>query len=130
MKKSGDIVDVDDVKISKKITDRNLFKDANQRLRGPIKNVNKVEGDMQPVATDYSSSVYRKEFFDPKAKNMYGEIVKTGVEFIGKEKERILNTINRKKKEMVPTTHSNYKLLKKSLQDQEDALEAIKVTED
>ena len=43
MKKSGDIVDVDDVKISKKITDRNLFKDANQRLRGPIKNVNKVE---------------------------------------------------------------------------------------
>ena len=39
MKKSGDIVDVDDVKISKKITDRNLFKDANQRLRGPIKNV-------------------------------------------------------------------------------------------
>jgi hypothetical protein len=31
---------------------------------------------------------------------------------------------------MVPTTHSNYKLLKKSLQDQEDALEAIKITED
>ena len=31
---------------------------------------------------------------------------------------------------MVPKTHPNYKLLKKSLQDQEDALEAIKITED
>jgi hypothetical protein len=61
---------------------------------------------------------------------MYGETVKTGVEFIQKEKERILNLINNKKKNMVPPTHSNYKLLKKSLQDQEDALEAIKVTED
>ena len=43
---------------------------------------------MQPVATDYSSSVYRKEFFDPKAKNMYGEIVKTGVEFYRKRKRK------------------------------------------
>ena len=131
MKKSGDIVDVEDVKISEKITDRDMFKDANQRLKGPIKG----KQDMGPfgkvdVETDYSSSINRPEFFDPKAKNMYGETVKTGVEFIGKEKERILNLINNKKKNMVPPTHSNYKLLKKSLQDQEDALEAIKITED
>jgi hypothetical protein len=131
MKKSGDIVDVDDVKISKKITDRDMFKEANQRLKGPIKK----KQDMGPfgkvdVETDYSSSINRPEFFDPKAKNMYGETVKTGVDFIQKEKERILNLINNKKKNMVPPTHSNYKLLKKSLQDQEDALEAIKVTED
>ena len=169
MKKSGDIVDVGDVKISKKITDREMFKnsnlnkptiegqmekitgasnkikeiqkeidnmykpksDANQRLKGPIKE----KQDMGPfgkvdVETDYSSSINRPEFFDPKAKNMFGKTVKTGVEFIQKEKERILNLINNKKKNMVPPTHSNYKLLKKSLQDQEDALEAIKVTED
>jgi len=131
MKKSGDIVDVDDVKVSKKITDRDMFKEANQRLKGPIKK----KQDMGPfgkvdVETDYSSSINRPEFFDPKAKNMYGETVKTGVDFIQKEKERILNLINNKKKNMVPPTHSNYKLLKKSLQDQEDALEAIKVTED
>jgi len=131
MKKSGDIVDVEDVKISEKITDRDMFKDANQRLKGPIKG----KQDMGPfgkvdVETDYSSSINRPEFFDPKAKNMYGKTVKTGVEFIGKEKERILNLINNKKKNMVPPTHSNYKLLKKSLQDQEDALEAIKITED
>jgi len=169
MKKSGDIVDVGDVKISKKITDREMFKnsnlnkptiegqmekitgasnkikeiqkeidnmykpksDVNQRLKGPIKE----KQDMGPfgkvdVETDYSSSINRPEFFDPKAKNMYGETVKTGVDFIQKEKERILNLINNKKKNMVPPTHSNYKLLKKSLQDQEDALEAIKITED
>ena len=131
MKKSGDIVDVDDVKVSKKITDRDMFKEANQRLKGPIKK----KQDMGPfgkvdVETDYSSSINRPDFFDPKAKNMYGETVKTGVDFIQKEKERILNLINNKKKNMVPPTHSNYELLKKSLQDQEDALEAIKVTED
>ena len=131
MKKSGDIVDVEDVKISEKITDRDMFKDANQRLKGPIKGkMDMGEFGKVDVETDYSASINRKEFFDPKAKNMYGETVKTGAEFIGKEKERILNTINRKKKEMVPPTHSNYKLLKKSLDDQEDALEAIKVTED
>jgi len=82
------------------------------------------------VETDYSASINRKEFFDPKAKNMYDKTVKTGPEFFKAQKEQILNTINRKKKEMVPPTHSNYKLLKKSLNDQEDALEAIKVTED
>ena len=131
MKKSGDIVDVEDVKISEKITDRDMFKDANQRLKGPIKGkMDMGEFGKVDVETDYSASINRKEFFDPKAKNMYGETVKTGAEFIGKEKERILNTINRKKKEMVPPTHSNYKLLKKSLDDQENALEAIKVTED
>ena len=119
------------LKKSEKITNRDLFKDANQRLRGPIKG----KMDMGPfgkvnVETDYSAAINRKEFFDSKAKNMYDKTVKTGPEFFKAQKEQILNTINRKKKEMVPTTHSNYKLLKKSLNDQEDALEAIKVTED
>ena len=82
------------------------------------------------VETDYSASLDRPEFFDPKALNMYKETVKTGPEFFKAQKEQILNLINRKKSNMVPPTHSNYKLLKKSLQDQEDALEAIKVTED
>ena len=131
MRKSGDIVDAEDVKISEKITDREMFKDANKRFRGPVKGKQDMGefGEIN-VETDYSASINRPEFFDPKAKNMYGEIVKTGDEFFQKERERILNTINRKKRDMVPTTHSNYKLLKKSLQDQEDALEAIKITED
>jgi len=169
MKKSGDIVDPNNLKKNENVLTRELFKDsnlnkptiegqmekitgasnkikeiqkeidnmykpksdANQRLKGPIKE----KQDMGPfgkvdVETDYSSSINRPEFFDPKAKNMFGKTVKTGVEFIQKEKERILNLINNKKKNMVPPTHSNYKLLKKSLQDQEDALEAIKITED
>ena len=169
MKKSGDIVDPNNLKKNENVLTRELFKDSNlnkptiegqmekitgasnkikeiqkeidnmykpksdvnQRLKGPIKE----KQDMGPfgkvdVETDYSSSINRPEFFDPKAKNMFGKTVKTGVEFIQKEKERILNLINNKKKNMVPPTHSNYKLLKKSLQDQEDALEAIKITED
>ena len=169
MKKSGDIVDPNNLKKNENVRTRELFKDSNlnkptiegqmekitgasnkikeiqkeidnmykpksdvnQRLKGPIKE----KQDMGPfgkvdVETDYSSSINRPEFFDPKAKNMFGKTVKTGVEFIQKEKERILNLINNKKKNMVPPTHSNYKLLKKSLQDQEDALEAIKITED
>jgi len=131
MRKSGDIVDAEDVKISEKITDREMFKDANKRFKGPIKGKQDMGefGEIN-VETDYSASIDRPEFFDPKAKNMFGETVKIGDEFIQKERERILNTINRKKRDMVPTTHSNYKLLKKSLQDQEDALEAIKITED
>ena len=121
----------DDIKISEKITDRDMFKNADQRLKGPIKGkMDMGEFGKVDVETDYSASINRKEFFDPKAKNMYDKTVKTGPEFFKAQKEQILNTINRKKKEMVPTTHSNYKLLKKSLQDQEDALEAIKVTED
>ncbi len=131
MKKSGDLVDEDNMVISKKITDRDMFKKANEKFQKPIKEKqNMGEFGEINVETDYSTSINRPEFFDPKAKNMYGKTVKIGVEFIEKEKERILNTINRKKKEMVPRTHSNYKLLKKSLQDQEDALEAIKITED
>jgi hypothetical protein len=131
MKKSGDLVDEDNMIISKKITDRDMFKKANEKFQKPIKEKQDMGefGEIN-VETDYSTSINRPEFFDPKAKNMYGKTVKIGVEFIEKEKERILNTINRKKKEMVPRTHSNYKLLKKSLQDQEDALEAIKITED
>jgi len=121
----------DDIKISEKITDRDMFKNADQRLKGPIKGkMDMGEFGKVDVETDYSASINRKEFFDPKAKNMYDKTVKTGPEFFKAQKEQILNTINRKKKEMVPPTHSNYKLLKKSLQDQEDALEAIKVTED
>ena len=121
----------DNIKISEKITDRDMFKNADQRLKGPIKGkMDMGEFGKVDVETDYSASINRKEFFDPKAKNMYDKTVKTGPEFFKAQKEQILNTINRKKKEMVPTTHSNYKLLKKSLQDQEDALEAIKVTED
>ena len=121
----------DNIKISEKITDRDMFKEANQRLKGPIKGkMDMGEFGKVDVETDYSASINRKEFFDPKAKNMYDKTVKTGPEFFKAQKEQILNTINRKKKEMVPPTHSNYKLLKKSLQDQEDALEAIKVTED
>ena len=103
-----------------------------EKFRGPVKE----KKDMGPLGRDidvevnYSASLDKPEFFGANAKNIYGETAATGSEFIKKERERILNTINRKNKEMVPTTHSNYKLLKKSLQDQEDALEAIKITED
>ena len=119
------------LKPSKKVQDREMFEGANKRLRGPVKE----KQDMGPfgkldVEIDYSASLNRPEFFDPKALNMYKETVKTGPEFFKAQKEQILNLINRKKSNMVPPTHSNYKLLKKSLQDQEDALEAIKVTED
>ena len=107
------------------------FAEEIKKFRGPVKEKQDMgEFGRINVEVDYSASLNRPEFFDPKAKNMYGETVATGPEFIKKEKERILNTINRKKNEMVPTTHPNYKLLKKSLQDQEDALEAIKITED
>jgi hypothetical protein len=107
------------------------FAEEVKKFRGPVKEKKDI-GDFGKinVEVDYSASLDRPEFFDPKAKNMFGETVATGSEFIKKERERILNTINRKKKEMVPTTHPNYRLLKKSLQDQEDALEAIKITED
>ena len=107
------------------------FAEELKKFRGPVKekqdmgNFGKIN-----VEVDYSASLDRPEFFDPKAKNMFGKTVATGSEFIKKERERILNIINRKKKEMVSTTHPNYRLLKKSLQDQEDALEAIKITED
>ena len=108
------------------------FAEELKKFRGPVKE----KQDMAPfgrdidVEVDYSASLDKPEFFGANAKNMYGETAATGSEFIKKQRERILNTINRKNKEMVPTTHSNYKLLKKSLQDQEDALEAIKITED
>jgi len=107
------------------------FAEEVKKFRGPVKEKQDM-GDFGKinVEVDYSASLDRPEFFDPKAKNMFGKTVATGSEFIKKERERILNTINRKKKEMVPKTHPNYKLLKKSLQDQEDALEAIKITED
>ena len=107
------------------------FAEELKKFRGPVKekqdmgNFGKIN-----VEVDYSASLDKPEFFGANAKNMYGETAATGSEFIKKERERILNTINRKNKEMVPTTHPNYKLLKKSLQDQEDALEAIKITED
>ena len=42
MKKSGDIVDVDDIKISEKITDREMFKNSN--LNKPT-----VEGQMEKI---------------------------------------------------------------------------------
>ena len=108
------------------------FAEELKKFRGPVKE----KKDMGPLGRDidvevnYSASLDKPEFFGANAKNIYGETAATGSEFIKKERERILNTINRKNKEMVPTTHSNYKLLKKSLQDQEDALEAIKITED
>ena len=107
------------------------FKDEIKKFRGPVKTKQDMgEFGKIDVEVDYSASLDRPEFFGANAKNMFGKTAATGSEFIKKEKERILNTINRKNKEMVPTTHSNYKLLKKSLQDQEDALEAIKITED
>jgi hypothetical protein len=39
------------------------------------------------VEVDYSASLDRPEFFDPKALNMYKETVATGSEFI-KKKEK------------------------------------------
>ena len=45
MKKSGDIVDVEDVKISEKITDRDMFKNSNLNktdVEGIIKNIKKL----------------------------------------------------------------------------------------
>jgi len=107
------------------------FAEELKKFRGPVKEKQDM-GDFGKinVEVDYSASLDKPEFFGANAKNMYGETAATGSEFIKKERERILNTINRKNKEMVPTTHPNYKLLKKSLQDQEDALEAIKITED
>jgi hypothetical protein len=107
------------------------FAEEVKKFKGPVKEKQDM-GDFGKinVEVDYSASLDKPEFFGANAKNMFGETAATGSEFIKKQKERILNTINRKNKEMVPTTHSNYKLLKKSLQDQEDALEAIKITED
>ena len=37
MKKSGDLVDEDNMVISKKITDRDMFKKANEKFQKPIR---------------------------------------------------------------------------------------------
>ena len=45
MKKSGDIVDVDDVKISEKITDRDMFKNSNLNKQGFIKQGDEITSE-------------------------------------------------------------------------------------
>ena len=76
------------------------FAEEVKKFRGPVKEKQDM-GDFGKinVEVDYSASLDRPEFFDPKAKNMFGKTVATGSEFIKKERERILNTINRKNKE-------------------------------
>ena len=100
------------------------------KLRGMVENVNKVEGDMKPLGTDYSASINRKEFFDPKAENKYGEMVGSGSEFFEKLRNFHAGEIKRKTENMVSRKHPNYKTLKSSLDDQKDALEAVKIAED
>jgi hypothetical protein len=134
-KKKADVFDLEGKKIedTRNIMGGKEFIDKPRtvaKLRGMVKNVNKVEGDMKPLGTDYSASINRKEFFDPKAKNKYGEMVGSGSEFFEKLRNFHAGEIKRKTENMVSRKHPNYKILKSSLDDQKDALEAVKIAED
>jgi hypothetical protein len=107
------------------------FAEQAKKFKGPVQTTEDM-GELGKVNVDidYSASLDKPEFFGADAKNMFGEPVKTGSEYFKDMKQFHLNQINRKKKEMVPPTHPNYKLLKKSLQDQEDSLVAAQITEE
>jgi len=107
------------------------FAEQAKKFKGPVQKTEDM-GKLGKVNVDidYSASLDKPEFFGADAKNMFGEPVKTGSEYFKDMKQFHLNQINRKKKEMVPPTHSNYKTLKKSLQDQEDSLVAAQIAEE
>ena len=106
------------------------FAEEVKKFRGPVKATENIPGfGKLNVEIDYSASLDKPEFFG-NAKNMYGEPAGLGSEFFKEKKQFHLNQINRKKKEMVSRNHPNYKLLKKSLQDQEDSLTAAQIAEE
>ena len=98
--------------------------------RGPVETTENMPGfGKVNVDIDYSASLNNPNYFG-NAKNMYGDTARSGPEFFKQIKQFHLNQINRKKKEMVSRNHPNYKLLKKSLQDQEDSLTAAQIAEE
>ena len=106
------------------------FAEEVKKFRGPVQTKEKMGefGEIN-VGIDYSASLDNPSYFG-NAKNVYGDPAKSGPEYFKEIKQFHLNQINRKKKEMVPPTHPNYKLLKKSLQDQEDSLTAAQIAEE
>ena len=106
------------------------FEEEVKKFRGPVKATENIPGfGKLNVEIDYSASLDRPNFFGD-AKNMFGEPARSGSEFFKEMKQYHLNQVNRKKKEMVSRNHPNYKLLKKSLQDQEDSLTAAQIAEE
>ena len=106
------------------------FSEEVKKFRGPVETTeNMGEFGKINVGIDYSASLDNPSYFG-NAKNMYGDPAKSGSEYFKEIKQFHLNQINRKKKEMVPPTHPNYKILKKSLQDQEDSLTAAQIAEE
>ena len=106
------------------------FSEEVKKFRGPVQTKEKMGefGEIN-VGIDYSASLDNPSYFG-NAKNMYGDPAKSGSEYFKEIKQFHLNQINRKKREMVPPTHPNYKILKKSLQDQEDSLTAAQIAEE
>jgi hypothetical protein len=101
-----------------------------KKRRGPVETTENMPGfGKVNVGIDYSASLNNPNYFG-SAKNMYGDTARSGPEFFKQIKQFHLNQINRKKKEMVSRDHPNYKLLKKSLQDQEDSLTAAQIAEE
>ena len=78
--------------------------------------------------TDFAASLKDPKLFDPDAKNIYGDKVKTGDKFYSEMETLYTNMIARKKREMPDRSNPNYGLLQSSLKDAEDSLEAIKIT--
>ena len=78
--------------------------------------------------TDFAASLKDPKLFDPDAKNIYGDKVKTGDKFYSDMETLYTNMVARKKREMVDRDHPNYEILQSSLRDAEDSLEAIKIT--
>ena len=78
--------------------------------------------------TDFAASLKDPKLFDPDAKNIYGDKVKTGDKFYSEMETLYTNMIARKKREMPDRSNRNYGLLQSSLKDAEDSLEAIKIT--
>jgi len=77
---------------------------------------------------DFAASLKDPKLFDPNAKNIYGDKVKTGDKFYSEMETLYTNMIARKKREMVSRNHPNYRYFQSSLRDAEDSLEAIKIT--
>ena len=120
-RKEGKVIKADFGKpFAQEVKDRRGFVETTENMPG----FGKVNVDI-----DYSASLNNPNYFG-NAKNMYGDTARSGPEFFKQIKQFHLNQINRKKKEMVSRDHPNYKLLKKSLQDQEDSLTAAQIAEE
>ena len=78
--------------------------------------------------TDFAASLRDPKLFDPDAKNVYGDKVKTGDKFYSEMETLYTNMVARKKREMPDRSNPNYGLLQSSLRDAQDSLEAIKIT--